>query len=296
MRQATVWVGLIGMFLVGACAKPVQKEAACCPAKAVDSQVVDAAKSDSEQHDNETVATLKAIEMELSLDLDGKRAEYEEARRLKPQEVQVIESRERKILEAEEQLKKVKARRIVAENEQKAEASGHACNSKAQVAFTERSSEMESTIATLKAIETELSLDTDGKRAQFEAVQDKNPEDMPVTPELQILLNGDPIISQLDQRVQQTDESLRAMKDRYEPNHRLVIEAQAQLVMASERAAKERAQKAVKYNTVLIEQTRREYLEALEQLTKVKERRILAETERRNHDAEQYRRENQSKG
>jgi polysaccharide biosynthesis transport protein len=144
------------------------------------------------------------------------------------------------------------------------------------------------TIATLKAIETELGLDTDGKKAQFDALQDIKPEELPITPELQNQLNGDPVIYQLDQRVQEADELLRALQGRYGPNHRRVKEAQSSLEIASERAAGERAQKAVKYNTDLIEQTRRNYLEALEQLTKVKDRRILAEQEQRDKDAKHW--------
>ncbi len=286
MHQATVWVGLIAMSFVGACAKPVQKEAACCPANAADSQVVDAVKSDSEWQHDETVATLKAVEAELSLDVDGKRARFEAAKKMKPEEIpelverlkmesteyenkeeamarvqellkELIESYERDYREAEAQLEKVKARRILAEKEQKSAASAPDCDSNTQVHYAEKSKELGSTIATLKAVEMELAIDTDGKRAQFEAVMDKNPEDMPVTPEIEARLNAEG---------------------------------------RAKRTGEERVAAILKYQSEKIERNRREYLEALEQLTKVKERRILAESERRNLDAKQYRRENQSKG
>lgn len=145
------------------------------------------------------------------------------------------------------------------------------------------------TIATLKAVVTELELDTDGKKAQYEAISAIKPEDLPITPELKNQLDNDPMIYQYDQRVQQADETLRAMQARYGPNHRLVKEAQAQLDLAAERAGSERAQKIVKFNSDLIEQTRRNYLEALELLTRAKDRLILADREQRDKDAKQWR-------
>ena len=127
-------------------------------------------------------------------------------------------------------------------------------------------------VATLQALASELTVDRDGKKTLFEALQNAKPEELPITPTLQAALNNDPQIYQADQRLQQDEENLSALVSRYGVNHRTVKEARQRRDSSAEKARQERASRMLKYHSEQIEQSRRDFLESQEQLLKLKER------------------------
>jgi succinoglycan biosynthesis transport protein ExoP len=147
--------------------------------------------------------------------------------------------------------------------------------------------ESEEKLLTLTALVTELQVDLLGKQSQYEALSKSTPDEMPITAELQNLLNTDPFIFQLEQRLQTADEELRAGKQRFGDNHKVVKGAQTARDIAADRVQEERARKTLSYQTEQIEQAKRNYLEAQEQLLKIKENLNLARSEQRDKDIKQ---------
>ncbi|HUN81803.1 MAG TPA: polysaccharide biosynthesis tyrosine autokinase [Phycisphaerae bacterium] len=146
------------------------------------------------------------------------------------------------------------------------------------------SDDKDNEVATIRALSTELTMDLDGKKALYEALQNARPEDLPITPALQSVLSQDPQIYQADQKLQQEDETISALEARFGPNHRTVKEARIRRDLASEKAQQERSSKILKYQSEQIEQARRDFLEAQEQLLKVRERLMTSEQEQRERD------------
>jgi len=145
------------------------------------------------------------------------------------------------------------------------------------------------TLATLRALVTELEVDMLGKKAQWEVLEKVRPEDLPITADLQQLVSADPGVVELDQKRTAANDKYQALEARYGPNHRLVKESKAQRDEAARQAETERSAKILKYNTQQIEQSRRNYLESQEQLTKLKERLFAAEQENRDKVQSQQR-------
>ncbi len=144
--------------------------------------------------------------------------------------------------------------------------------------------ESEERLLTLTALVTELQVDMLGKKAQWEAMQNVSPEDLPITAELQHLLDSDPFIYQLDQRYQSAEEQLNAAAARYGPNHRVVKEAQAARDVAADRATQERARKVVGFQSEQMEQAKRNFLEAQDSLVTLKEQLLEARNEQKDRD------------
>jgi uncharacterized protein involved in exopolysaccharide biosynthesis len=147
--------------------------------------------------------------------------------------------------------------------------------------------ESEEKLLTLTALVTELQVDLLGKQSQYEALSKSSPDQMPITAELQNLLNADPFIFQLEQRLQTADEELRAAKQRFGDNHKVVKGAQTARDVSADRVQEERARKTLSYQSEQIEQAKRNYLEAQEQLLKIKENLNLARSEQRDKDIKQ---------
>jgi capsular exopolysaccharide synthesis family protein len=149
--------------------------------------------------------------------------------------------------------------------------------------------EGDETLATLRAMVTEIEIDMLGKKSQWEALKEARPEDLPVSAELQHILNQDPQIFQLDQRAQAAEDDYRSLTVRYGQNHRMVKEYKARRDQAAENANTERAKKILKYQAEQIETARRLYLEAQEQALKLKDKLFQSEQEQRDKDAKYWR-------
>ncbi len=140
-------------------------------------------------------------------------------------------------------------------------------------------------LLTLMALVTEIEVETLGRRTQWEALRDARPEQLPITPDLQALLDQDPALYQLEQRRQNAQEMYRLASERFGPNHRVARESRASLSSAEDRIAEERAVKIVRYQNDQIEQARRSYLEANEQLLALRESLNQARAEQSDRDA-----------
>lgn len=139
--------------------------------------------------------------------------------------------------------------------------------------------ELKEKVLTLTAIETELAMDMDGKRTIYEQFDKANPEDLPITPDLQAILNNDPTIVQLDNQARAAEADLNAALSRFGPKHRVVLQQQATRDAAMDRAAEERRMKTLQYQINQLDQARTNYLEAQAQLLAIRERLSGAQAE-----------------
>lgn len=144
--------------------------------------------------------------------------------------------------------------------------------------------ELKEKLLTLTALETELQMDMLGKRTQYEQLQGARPEDLPITPDLQAMLNADPRILQLDGALQQSESELNLAKERFGENHRQVKALRAARDAAAQRVQEERNVRTLQYHTDQIDQSRRNYLESQQQLVAVKERLQEARAEQQDKD------------
>lgn len=144
--------------------------------------------------------------------------------------------------------------------------------------------EIKERLLTLTALQTEIQLDVLGKKTIYEQLEKVKPEDLPITPDLQALLNSDPRIMSLDQRYQQTEEELNSAKSRFGPNHRVVKQLQAARDAAADRVAEERVRKTMQYQSDQIDQAKRNYLDAQSQLLAIGERVQEARSEQQDMD------------
>jgi capsular exopolysaccharide synthesis family protein len=139
--------------------------------------------------------------------------------------------------------------------------------------------ELKEKVLTLTAIETELAMDMDGKRTIYEQFQDANPDDLPITPDLQAILNSDPTIVQLENQARAAEADLNTALSRFGPKHRVVQQQQAARDAAMDRAAEERRMKTLQYQINQLDQARTNYLEAQAQLLAIRERLSGAQAE-----------------
>ncbi|HKQ49534.1 MAG TPA: polysaccharide biosynthesis tyrosine autokinase [Phycisphaerae bacterium] len=147
--------------------------------------------------------------------------------------------------------------------------------------------ETEERILTLTALVTELQVDMFGKKAIYDALANATPDSLPITAELQNLINSDPFIYQLEQRLQTAEEELNAAKSRFGENHRVVKGAQVARDVSADRVQEERARKIVEYQRNQIDQAKQSFLEAQEQLVTLKDSLIEARAEQQDKDAKQ---------
>lgn len=139
-------------------------------------------------------------------------------------------------------------------------------------------------LLTLTALVTELEVEMLGRKTQWEALERVDPEQMPITPDLQAILAQDPAINQLEHRLMLAEENLNIALQRFGEKHRSVMDARFGRDAAAERVAQEQAVKILRYQTQQIQQAKRNYLEAQDQLLALREKMISAKAEQRDKD------------
>jgi len=139
-------------------------------------------------------------------------------------------------------------------------------------------------LLTLQALVTELEVELLGRQAQYEALRDASQADLPINADLQAILQSDPAIFQLEQRLQVTDEGLRQLKSRFGPNHRAVRDQLAARDAAATALAEEQAVKILQYRNQQLEQARRAEFEAQQQLIALREKLLLAQAAQKDRD------------
>jgi capsular exopolysaccharide synthesis family protein len=140
-------------------------------------------------------------------------------------------------------------------------------------------------LQTLMALVTEIEVEMLGRKAQWELLQGVSRDQLPITADLQALLDGDPVIYQLEARRQQAQENLKVAMDRFGPNHRATREAKTAAETTEDKIQEERAVKVVRYQNEQVEQARRSFLEAQQQLLELKESLQTAKAEQQDKDA-----------
>lgn len=140
-------------------------------------------------------------------------------------------------------------------------------------------------LATLNAMNTELELDRAGKEAQWETLSNVDPDLLPITADIQALLDQDRTIVFLEQRVQDAEHSLAYYLELgYGLKHKIVIAARSAYEAALGRLQTEEAVKASNYKNEMIQQARQSYLEAGGMLLKVQEQLEYAEAQQRDRN------------
>ncbi len=139
-------------------------------------------------------------------------------------------------------------------------------------------------LLTLQALVTELEVELVGRKALWEQLQSIKPEEVPITADLQALLDNDPVIVRLQASVEEVEQSLRTTLDRFGENHTMVKQLRASRDSIADRLAEERAVKVVRYQNEQVDQARRGFLEAQEQLLKLKDKLAEAQSEQRDRD------------
>lgn len=140
-------------------------------------------------------------------------------------------------------------------------------------------------LQTLESVVTELELDALGKEALWEQLQNMTPEDMPISPELQVLLSNDPTLARYEADLQQVEEVLRRAKQQYGNKHRVVVQYEQQYQTAKQRLSEETAVKTLTFNNQQLSQAQQSYLRAQEMLLKAKDQLDRVKAEQRDKDA-----------
>ncbi|HVP11651.1 MAG TPA: polysaccharide biosynthesis tyrosine autokinase, partial [Phycisphaerae bacterium] len=140
-------------------------------------------------------------------------------------------------------------------------------------------------LRTLMALVTEIGVEMLGRKSQWEQLQNVSPEQLPITTDLQNLLDQDPVLYQLEQRRQQAQDNLVMATNTYGPNHRIVRQAKVSLDAITDTIQEARATKVVRYQNEQIAQAQRSFLEAQDQLLKLRENLEEAKAEQRDKDA-----------
>lgn len=135
--------------------------------------------------------------------------------------------------------------------------------------FTQRSEATEADMAeaqekllTLSALLQELDLEVAGRKSAWEAIQSVSPDAMPLTAELQAILNTDPMLLQLNGTFLESQRQLDSASLRWGPNHRVVIEAARNRDAAWQAFQQDRNSKIVQFHTRQRETAERMFLEA----------------------------------
>lgn len=127
-------------------------------------------------------------------------------------------------------------------------------------------------VQTLQAICTELDMEVASRKAMWDTLLSKSPEDLPVTAELNAYLNGDPTLNKLQGDLLASQQIYDQATARYGKNHRVVRDAERNKNAADLALRQERAVKIVTFNTNIIEKAKRSYLEAQSILVAQKEK------------------------
>lgn len=144
------------------------------------------------------------------------------------------------------------------------------------------------TLATLKAVQTELELDRDGKKAQYYEVKDLQPEQVPVSDEILYKLSRDSSLLVLGGKWHQANEYLSDLKTRYGNDHPSLARAANEVSRLESEYRAEKSRQTLKLQSECIESRKNAYLEAEELLRRVSDRVQLANKEQRELDRERY--------
>lgn len=138
--------------------------------------------------------------------------------------------------------------------------------------FSARSGqEVDERVMTMTALETELGMETIQREAQYDALRGARAEDLPITEDIQALLDADAGLIQLEARVQELDQILASARERYGANHRTIKELEANRTAAVERLMSETNTKALRFKAQQLEMVRRMALEARDQLLSIRQ-------------------------
>ncbi len=129
--------------------------------------------------------------------------------------------------------------------------------------------EINENVALLSNLATELRVTMLGFKSEYEILKNADPRTMPISAQLQAILEADQILSFLQRSASESEQNLDLALQRFGPNHRFVTEATAARDAATLRLEQERAAKVFRYQTELVEQAERNYLEANEKLDKL---------------------------
>ncbi len=140
-------------------------------------------------------------------------------------------------------------------------------------------------LLTLTGLETEVQVDMMGKKTTYESLQRVDPEDMPITAELNAALSADPRIGDMERRLMAAEEDLKVARSRWGENHRQVKDRKLARDAAADRVQEERAAKITAFQAEFREQARRNFLEAQRQLMELQDR--VAETRAQQQDMDQ---------
>jgi len=144
-------------------------------------------------------------------------------------------------------------------------------------------------LLTLTSLVTELEIEMLGRKTQWEVLQNAKPEDMPITADLQAILAQDPAIQRLEQGLLGAEQSLDTALQHYGPKHRLAVQARATRDAMATRVEQERATKILTYQKQQIDQAKRNFLEAQDQLLALKEKLFDAKAVQRDKDIKKAR-------
>ncbi len=143
-------------------------------------------------------------------------------------------------------------------------------------------------LATLEAIQTELELDRDGKKAQYSEVKDLQPEQVPVSDDMLYKLSRDSSLLVLGGKWHQANEYLSELKTRYGNDHPSIARAANEVSRLESEYRAEKSRQTLKLQTECIESRKNAFLEAEELLRRVKDRVQLANNEQMELDRERY--------
>lgn len=145
--------------------------------------------------------------------------------------------------------------------------------------------EVEEKVLTLTALATELQVSMDSRRVLYEQIQQVGPDSLPITPDIQALVNVDPTVVPFDRAAREAEENLNSARARYGENHRVVREARIARDAAAERAATARAERINALQSEQVDQARRQFVEAQEQLISVRDHLNEARAEQQDLEA-----------
>ncbi|MBX3395918.1 MAG: polysaccharide biosynthesis tyrosine autokinase [Phycisphaerae bacterium] len=145
--------------------------------------------------------------------------------------------------------------------------------------------ESQETLLTLNAMVTELEVEMEGRKAQWESLQTYRPEDLPITGELQAYLDSDPTLFQLQMQFQGAQQQLEQAMRRFGPNHRVVKDATMSRDAAYQNFSRDRSAKIIQFQSRQQELAQRNYIEANAQLLGLKDRLFKAKSEQQDREA-----------
>ncbi len=154
-------------------------------------------------------------------------------------------------------------------------------------------SEINENVALLSTLATELRVTMLGRKTDYEVLMNADPRTMPISAQLQAILEGDMTLSYLERLASEAEQSLNLALQRFGPNHRFVAEATAARDAVVLRLEQERAAKILRYQTELVEQAKRDYLEANAQLEQLVNDELMP-VQARQKDLEEKRRHYES--